>query len=105
MSNSKPEHQLGKSCQICGRSLEPGELKYILKLQIWADFDGHLPEKDDPSQMGKILEEMERTDPEELESQVHHTQYFLICPICRKTIIRKPLADESEPGDQLFSLH
>lgn len=105
MSSSKPNNPLGKSCQICGAALAPGELKYILKVEIWADFDGHLPEKDNPAEMDQVLKEMEQTDPEVLESQVHHIQYYLICPTCRKSILRHPSRGDDQDESPLFSLH
>ena len=87
MSSSKPKPELKHSCQLCGVSLPPGSWKYVLKLEIWADFDGYLPEIDNPSKVQAILKEMEEADPLELEEEVHLTRYLLICPSCRANIM------------------
>lgn len=104
MSSSKPKGELKHSCQLCGVSLNTGSLKYILKLEIWADFDGHLPEVDDPSKVQTILREMEEADPIELEEEVHLTRYLLICPACRLNIM-SGLKNRETAEDNLSILH
>ncbi|MCX5867570.1 MAG: hypothetical protein NT009_08890 [Proteobacteria bacterium] len=104
MSSSKPKVELKHSCQLCGSTLTTGSLKYILKLEIWADFDGHLPEVDDPSKVQAILREMEEADPIELEEEVHLTRYLLICPTCRLNIMLG-LKNRETAEDNLSILH
>lgn len=104
MSSLKPKGELKHSCQLCGSTLTMGALKFVLKLEIWADFDGHLPEVDDPSKVQAILKEMEETDPIELEEEVHLTRYLLICPSCRANIM-SGLRSRETVEDNLSILH
>jgi hypothetical protein len=63
----------GKSCFHCGRYLPPGNLKYVVQIKVYADFDGFLsiPDGDLEEEMDRILEEIEWSNPEDLEQEVY----------------------------------
>lgn len=80
-------------CIRCGRNLPPGSLKYIVDLQVYADFDGYLSEEE--AEVGirlrRILEEVEQKDQEDLEQEVYLRQVYLICKDCRDRFLSNPL--------------
>jgi len=80
-------------CDRCGQDLAPGELKYILRLSITADFDGYLNESDTGKlDSGALLAELEMRSPEELEEDICLERAFLLCPHCRAAVLSDPLA-------------
>lgn len=103
MSSSKPKTATPDSCQLCGARLPSGSLKYILKLEIWADFDGHL-EEEDPRNLKPLLKKLEEANPVELEEEVHCARYFLICASCRGRILSGPKNQQSAES-QASHLH
>jgi hypothetical protein len=80
-------------CLRCGKSLPRGSLKYIVDLQVYADFDGYLAEEGEDLELslGKVLEEAEGRDEEELEEEVYLRQLYLVCKDCRDRFLSNPL--------------
>lgn len=80
-------------CIRCGKSLPPGSLKYIVDLQVYADFDGVLPEEEGEvlPRMKRLVEEMELMDEADLEKEVYLRQVYLICRDCRDRFLSNPL--------------
>jgi len=80
-------------CIRCGRRLPPGSLKYVVDLQVYADFDGCLieEEKDIRTGIKRLLEEIELRDEADLEEEVYLRQIYLICKDCRDRFLSNPL--------------
>ena len=80
-------------CIRCGKNLPPGSLKYIVDLQVYADFDGYLPEEEGNIElrMKKLVEEMEVKDEADLQGDVYLRQFYLICRDCRDRFLSNPL--------------
>ena len=80
-------------CIRCGRNLPPGSLKYVVDLQVYADFDGCLPEEDGGLQvrMKRLVEEMEFKDEVDLQQDVYLRQVYLVCKDCRDRFLSNPL--------------
>lgn len=80
-------------CIRCGRNLPQGSLKYVVDLQVYADFDGYLPEEEGDLQvrMKRLVEEMEFKDKAGLQADVYLRQVYLICKDCRDRFLSNPL--------------
>ncbi len=63
----------GQSCFRCAKHLPPGGLKYVVHIRVFADFDGVLsvPEGDMEAELGRILEEIESRNLDDLEQEVY----------------------------------
>jgi len=75
-------------CDNCGRQLEPDEITYWVRLEIFASPDPPVITPDDlyEDHIGKmeaLIEEMEALGPEECEAQVYEVYRFVICTACR----------------------
>lgn len=78
-------------CAKCGKRLPPGSVKYIVSINIIADFDGILPEAVDDEEIARLLQEAEKMDQETLEKEVHQEMVYLLCKPCRDTFAGNPL--------------
>ena len=74
-----------RSCWRCGKVLAPGSLTYVVQVKVFADFDGVLaePEEGMDQQLEQILEQIKRSDPDELEKDVYEEFTLLLCKSCR----------------------
>ena len=61
----------------------------MVRLQVYADFDGVLvePERDIDQELKEVLEEVERSDPKELEREVYEEFTLLLCKSCRDRFV------------------
>ena len=78
-----------RECWRCGKRLAPGSLVYVAHIRVFADFDGVLLEPegelDDP--LKRLIDQMEKTNPEELEKEVYEEYSFLLCKSCRDRFV------------------
>ncbi len=49
---------MGKTCEKCGKEMPDGSLAYEVKIQVYADFDGVLPEVGTADEMEARLREL-----------------------------------------------
>jgi hypothetical protein len=86
-------------CVKCGKSLPEGSLKYVVDIRIYADFDGvlSLPEGDIEEEVNRLMGEVERMDPRELERDVYQEIAFLLCKKCRDRFMEDPLSRDEGP--------
>ena len=86
---------MSKQCEKCGREMPDGGLAYEVKIQVYADFDGVLPQVKTADEMEARLREladaMEEADPDELMRDVFHEERHLLCPGCRDRYLANPL--------------
>ena len=96
-------------CDMCGGRIERKELRYVLKMNIFAAYDTleiELTdlEKDYEDEIGKLIEKMEGMDPKQLEEDVFKQFTFDLCRRCQQKLIRNPLGykrDISEKSGEL----
>ncbi len=85
-----------KRCEKCGQQMPAGSLAYEVRIEVWADFDGVLPEaetyQDARAQMQALVTEMSARDPDELMCEVYHRERHLLCPGCRNRFLANPLS-------------
>ncbi len=86
---------MSKTCERCGKQMPDGSLAYEVKIQVYADFDGVLPEVETADEMEarlrELVEAMEGMDPDELLRDVYHEERHLVCPGCRDRYLANPL--------------
>ena len=86
---------MSKTCEKCGEEMPDGSLAYEVKIQVYADFDGVLPEEgtavERAARMRELVKKMEESDPEALMREVFHEERHLLCPGCRERYLANPL--------------
>lgn len=86
---------MSKSCGKCGKQMPDGSLAYEVKIQVYADFDGVLPEagttQEREARMRELVAGMEQADPDVLIRDVFHQERHLLCPACRERYLANPL--------------
>jgi hypothetical protein len=86
---------MSKICDKCRTELPDGSLAYEVKIQVAADFDGHLPEagtaEEVEGRMRELASRMEQADADKLMRDVFHQERYLLCPGCRERYLANPL--------------
>ena len=96
------------SCDICGTRIERNELRYVLKMSIFAAYDRLQIEladlqKDYEEEIRKLVEKMKQMNPKELEEDVFKQFSFDLCRKCQQKFIKNPLGkrrDEEETPEE-----
>ena len=67
-------------CNSCGRELQKGNLKYIVEIRSFADFDGYLEEYNGDVEEGinDLLDAMETVDQKAIEEDVSKELIFIL---------------------------
>ncbi len=78
-----------KNCFRCGRSLEPGNLFYVVHMKIFSGFDGVLSEPGEgfDDQLKDLIEVAQNLDPKELENDVYEEITLIVCKSCRDRFV------------------
>lgn len=81
---------------MCGARIEQKELRYVLKMNIFAAYDTleiELTdlEKDYEDEIRELVEKMKQMDPKQLEEDVFKQYNFDLCRQCQQRFIRNPL--------------
>ncbi len=93
----------GLYCDACEEPLlVEGNVRYVTKVEVYAAYDPLEITEEDLEQANKetwkkLMEELRDADPEELESQIHVSFQYDLCPKCRRRYVRDPLAS-ARPG-------
>ena len=86
---------MSKTCEKCGKEMPDGSVAYEVKIQVYADFDGVLPEagtaEEVEARMRELVVGMEQADPDALMRDVFHQERHLLCPACRERYLANPL--------------
>jgi len=72
-----------------------GGLAYEVRIQVYADFDGTLPETDTATDLEArrrdLAARLAGEDPESLMRDVYHAERHLLCRGCRDRYLANPL--------------
>ncbi len=85
-------------CDGCDVDLErDGSNHYIVKIEAFAaagrlEFTQEYTRRDHGEEVRKLLAEMERRSPDELEDQVYRSFRFDLCPACHRRLLQRPLS-------------
>jgi hypothetical protein len=90
------------SCDLCKRPLDPqDDLRYVVKLEVYAAFDPLSIEEEDRDNMeelSEILEHIDDTQSSQVGEDVYQQLRFDLCPECRKKFLKNPLGQR--PAEQ-----
>ena len=78
-----------RNCARCGKDLRPGSLYYVVHIKVFSGFDGILSEPAEgiDRQLKGLLEEVQQSDPEELEKEVYEEITLMMCKSCRDRLV------------------
>ena len=83
-------------CARCGVALPAGAVKYLVRIEVMADWDGHLTVVEDEEErdraMRTALEALEEREESELLREVYHRELHLLCTGCRERYLANPLS-------------
>jgi hypothetical protein len=87
------------SCDCCKRVLDPDDLRYVVKMEIYAAFDPSAMDEveDDRDHLQEIQEILQRADDAndpQIGNDVYEQLRFDLCTECRKKFIKNPLGRE-----------
>jgi hypothetical protein len=87
------------SCDCCKRALDPDELRYVVKMEVYAAFDPDASKEldDDRDHLQEIQEILQHSDDvtdSQIGSDVYEQLRFDLCNDCRKKFIKNPLGRE-----------
>ena len=87
------------SCDCCKRALDSEDLRYVVKMEVYAAIDPASMDDvdDDRDHLQEIQEILQRSgdaaDPQ-IGSDVYEQLRFDLCPECRKKFLKNPLGRE-----------
>ncbi len=78
-------------CMRCGKRLPSADAAYTVQVRIFAGFDGVLSEPAEgvDAQLRRLLEQVEETDPGELERDVYEEFTLILCKSCRDRFVEE----------------
>ena len=87
------------TCDLCKREIDPEEdLRYVVKMEIYAAFDPMALEEDDRDHLQEIQDILERSEDlesEQIGDDVYQQLRFDLCPECRRKFLKNPLGREN----------
>jgi hypothetical protein len=80
-----------RRCLRCGKELPAGALTYVVHIRVFSGFDGLLPEPEEgiDQQLSHLLEQVQKSDPKELEKEVYEEFTLLLCKSCRDRFVEE----------------
>ena len=82
-----------RSCDSCGKSLSESDLRFVLKMELYAAPEVTITtedfQKDTELELKKMYEKMENMDPEALTEQVYVNYKLDLCKACRDTLNKR----------------
>jgi hypothetical protein len=99
-----------RHCRRCGKTLFPGSLSYVVHIKVFADFDGVILESEEEidQQWSRLMKQVDESDPEALEKEVHEELMLFLCKSCRDRFVDEiehpwegPLRVSKGSGDYL----
>jgi len=81
-------------CYCCGLRLPNGNLRYVVEIKSFADFDGYLDDISDDDieeEIEELIEYMEGIDAGALEDDICQVLTVVLCKHCRERFMNDPL--------------
>ena len=79
------------ACNRCGTELSPGGLKYLVTVNVTADFDGVLPTQVEMEDLEAFMRQLDSEDPAKAENDVYLSRGYVLCPACKVAFLADPL--------------
>ncbi|GAB4353228.1 MAG: hypothetical protein Kow0099_37470 [Candidatus Abyssubacteria bacterium] len=94
------------SCDMCGARIETSELRYVLKMDIFAAYDTLKIEQSDlerdyEAEIKQLIERIQGMNPRQLEEDVFKHLTFDLCRACQRKFLKNPLGDRPEHHSDL----
>lgn len=90
------------TCDCCKRILDPEELRYIVRLEVYAAMEGGPLGEDEDSdhlqEVQDILQRAEEADDPRIGDDIYEQRRYDLCSACRKRMLKNPLG--LEPAKQ-----
>ncbi len=86
------------SCNRCGTELPSGRLKYLVTVNVTADFDGVLPTQVEKEDLEAFMRQLDGEASAKAENDVYLSQGYILCPACKAAFLADPLGTRT-PGD------
>lgn len=80
-------------CSRCGVRFAPGALRYLIRVEALADFDGVIAVEDaqeTAEAIREVLASAEARSAEDLEAEVYARAVYLLCKACRDRFMANP---------------
>lgn len=82
-------------CDVCKRSLDPEDLRYIVRMEVYAALDHNNTDCDDDrdhlEEIEDVLEHLPEMEDSQLSDDVYQQLRFDLCAECRKKFLSDPL--------------
>jgi len=85
-------------CSRCGQALQSGGARYVVTIQVIADFDGTIGPPAGEGEVERLAREIEGKSEEELMNEVAQKLSFVICKPCRDAWVQAPLGSDEGAG-------
>ena len=91
------------ACDRCGRQLEPDDPgRFVVKVEVFAAADPLTITEEDlkrdhRAEIARLIDQLERMDPDEVEDQVYRSFRFDLCRQCHEAYIRSPIQRVDTP--------
>jgi len=93
-------------CARCGRAFRKDQTRYLVSIQVVADFDGTLSPAGRGGERRRMWKEIEAKTEEELTNEVAQKLSFTLCKPCRDVWVAAPLGEEAaEDGPDAGRMH
>ncbi len=85
-------------CDGCGIDLDrDGSNRYIVKIEVFAatgklEFTREQIERDHEAEIRRLIAELEKKSPDEIEDQVYRSFRYDLCRLCHHRYLASPLA-------------
>lgn len=88
-------------CDRCGQPLEKGQLRYTVKIQVFAAYDeleisGKDLLKSHQAEIAKLIEQAKDLTEEELMRDVYVELQFDLCRNCQREYLNQPIVPPEE---------
>jgi hypothetical protein len=85
--------QAVQQCDRCGGVFKEGQTRYLVTINLVADFDGTVIAPDTTEEQSRMWKEIESKSEAELQDEVYQKLSFTICKPCRDSWAACPLGE------------
>ncbi|NOT01802.1 MAG: hypothetical protein HOP29_14370 [Phycisphaerales bacterium] len=92
------------ACDRCGVALKSNDsARFILKIEAYASagplaFDREEIERDRSAEMEALIEQLKRTDADQIEDQTYRAMRFDLCRECHREFLADPIGRRHHDG-------
>jgi hypothetical protein len=95
----EPPAMIHYSCDQCKRPLDKDELRYVVRMEVYAalDVEAYQSGDEDPDHLQELQQILQRADDDsaEVAPDVYQELRFDLCDECRKRFVKHPLGRDA----------